>query len=143
MENINIERTRWVLTCKDREGHTKIFCGLARNYHLTRIDELGDTAVKTYLSKSKALSAFKSSYGDPEKWGVEAVEIKETISNEVKTSDSIDDYEKMLGNPDTPSEEVIKTTLKFANAYPNIAALIGRASKFRAMHEDPISPYLQ
>ena len=70
---LKIERTRWVIMLKSR---TEIFCGLARNYTFKPVNNIGNTAVKTYLSKNKALSSFESSWRNPN-FEVEAVEIKE------------------------------------------------------------------
>ena len=63
-----------------RNNRTEIYCGLARNYKIKPVDDIGDTPVKTYLSKNKALSSFKSSWwmSDCE---VEAVEITETYES--------------------------------------------------------------
>ena len=54
---MKIERERWVII----RGNY-IFCGLARHYKFKRIDDLGNTAIKTYLSKGKAESSFVSSW---------------------------------------------------------------------------------
>ena len=70
---LKIERTRWVIMRKSR---TEIFCGLARNYTFKAVNNIGNTGVKTYLSKNKALSSFESSWRNPN-FEVEAVEIKE------------------------------------------------------------------
>ncbi len=45
-----------------------------------RIDEIENTAVKTYLSKNKALAAFDNSWFRPD-FDVEAVEITETFES--------------------------------------------------------------
>lgn len=58
---MTIARKRWVIIKDD-----KIFCGLARNYKFKPIDDIGDTAIKTYTSKKKAESSFESSW-----WGGE------------------------------------------------------------------------
>lgn len=55
---IHIKRERWVIV---RDG-THIFCGLARSYKFKPIDDIGDTPIKTYLSRNKAISAFNSSW---------------------------------------------------------------------------------
>ncbi len=70
---MKIERKRWVIM---RNNRTEIFCGLARHYQFKKISEIGDTAVKTYLSENKALSSFDSSWWKPD-FEVEAVEITE------------------------------------------------------------------
>lgn len=73
---ISIRRKRWVII---RDG-TDIFCGLARQFHFKPVSELGNAPVKTYLSKAKAISAFKKSWNDDFNNGrYEAVEIVESI----------------------------------------------------------------
>ena len=54
-----IQRERWIVL---RDG-TDVFCGLARQYHFKPISELGNTALKTYLSENKAIAAFEDSWG--------------------------------------------------------------------------------
>lgn len=56
---MKIERERWVIV----RGND-IFCGLARHYKFKPIDDVGNTAIKTYLSKGKAESSFVSSWWD-------------------------------------------------------------------------------
>ena len=56
---MKIERERWVIV----KGN-EIFCGLARHYQFKPINDIGNTAIKTYLSKNKAESSFISSW-----WG--------------------------------------------------------------------------
>ncbi len=70
---MRIERKRWVIM---RNNRTEIFCGLARRYQFKNVNDIGDTAVKTYLSKNKALSSFKNSWWKPD-FEVEEVEITE------------------------------------------------------------------
>lgn len=70
---MRIERKRWVIM---RNNRTEIFCGLARHYQFKNVNDIGDTAVKTYLSKNKALASFKNSWWKPD-FEVEAVEITE------------------------------------------------------------------
>ena len=55
---ITIKRIRYVVI----NNHNEIFCGLARNYTFKPIDNIGDTAIKTYLSEKKAKSSFLSSW---------------------------------------------------------------------------------
>ena len=55
---LRIQRERWVIV---RDG-THIFCGLARNFKFKPIDDIGDTPIKTYLSRNKAISSFNSSW---------------------------------------------------------------------------------
>lgn len=59
---MKIERERWVIIKGD-----EIFCGLARHYQFKPIDDIGNTAIKTYLSKNKAESSFLSSWWDSKK----------------------------------------------------------------------------
>ncbi len=70
---MKIERKRWVIM---RNNRTEIFCGLARHYQFKKVSEIGNTAIKTYLSENKALSSFDSSWWKPD-FEVEAVEITE------------------------------------------------------------------
>lgn len=56
---MKIERERWVII----KGN-EIFCGLARNFQFKPIDNISNTAIKTYLSKNKAESSFLSSWRD-------------------------------------------------------------------------------
>ena len=74
---MKIQRKRWVIM---RNNRTEIFCGLARSYTFERVDEIGNTAVKTYLSKNKALAAFDDSWFRPD-FDFEAVEITETFES--------------------------------------------------------------
>lgn len=77
---MTIARKRWVIV-KDND----IFCGLARNYKFKPIDDIGDTAIKTYLSKKKAETSFESSWHDGEellKTGqVKAIEVVENLTS--------------------------------------------------------------
>ena len=43
-----------------RNNCTEIFCGLARSFNFKPVDNIGNTAIKTYLSKNKALASFIS-----------------------------------------------------------------------------------
>lgn len=72
---MKIQRKRWVIM---RNNRTEIFCGLARSFNFKPVDDIGNTAIKTYLSENKALASFESSwYGTPN-FEVEAVENTET-----------------------------------------------------------------
>lgn len=73
---ISINRRRWVII---RNG-TDIFCGLARNFQFKPISNVGNTAIKTYLSKDKALSSFASSWNQCDKDNYEAVEVTESLT---------------------------------------------------------------
>lgn len=57
---ISIKRERWVITRNDNE----IFCGLARSYGFRPSNDLGNTAIKTYLSKGKAIASFNRSWDE-------------------------------------------------------------------------------
>lgn len=70
---MRIERERWIIT---RNNRAEIFCGLARNYQFKPVNDIGNTAIKTYRSKNTALSSFESSWYKPD-FEVEAVKIKE------------------------------------------------------------------
>lgn len=70
---MRIERKRWIIM---RNNRTEIFCGLARHYQFKNVNDIGDTAVKTYLSKNKALASFENSWWKPD-FEVEAVDITE------------------------------------------------------------------
>ena len=59
---MKIERERWVIVKGD-----EIFCGLARHHQFKPIDNIGNTAIKTYLSKNKAEASFLSSWWDSKK----------------------------------------------------------------------------
>lgn len=74
---IEIKRIRWVITRDDRD----IFCGLARDYKFKPISAVGDTAVKTYLSKKKAIAAFNRSWHeDYDGKRYKVVEVVESIA---------------------------------------------------------------
>ena len=45
---MKIERKRYVVMRKNR---TEIWCGLARQFHFKKIDEIGESAIKTYRTK--------------------------------------------------------------------------------------------
>lgn len=74
---MRIERERWVIM---RNNFTEIFCGMARNYQFKPVDDVGNTAIKTYRSKNTALSSFESSWHRPD-FEVEAVRIKEVYES--------------------------------------------------------------
>lgn len=71
---MKIQRKRWVIM---RNNRTEIFCGLARNFNFKPIDNIGNTAVKTYRSKSTAINSFEKSWWNID-FDYEAVEIIET-----------------------------------------------------------------
>ena len=75
---MTIARKRWVIIKDD-----KIFCGLARNYKFKPINDIGDTAIKTYTSKKKAESSFESSWFGGEEFlktgQAKAIEVVESL----------------------------------------------------------------
>ena len=78
---LKIKRERWVIV-KGEE----IFCGLARCYQFKPINNIGNTAIKTYLSKSKAEMSFISSWRGGAKMletgEVKAVKVIETVESD-------------------------------------------------------------
>lgn len=68
---MEITRKRYVVTRKNR---TEIWCGLARTFHFKPINEIGETAIKTYRTRNQAESGCSSWDRD-----FEVVEVTETI----------------------------------------------------------------
>mgnify|MGYP003433886365 CR=1 FL=1 len=52
---MKIERKRYVVMRKNR---TEIWCGLARDFYFKPIDNIGQTAVKTYRTANQAKKSF-------------------------------------------------------------------------------------
>lgn len=52
---MKIERKRYVVMRKNR---TEIWCGLAREFHFKPIDNIGQTAIKTYRTANQAKKSF-------------------------------------------------------------------------------------
>lgn len=75
---MKIQRKRWIVK---RNIDGKIFCGLARSYQFKSIYEIGNTAIKTFLSEGKALSAVKSSYRYYTDDDLTAIPVYETIES--------------------------------------------------------------
>lgn len=71
MSVLKIERTRYVVM---RRNRTEIWCGLSREFHFAKVDELKDTAIKTYRTAKQAESVCSSWDRD-----FEVVECKEII----------------------------------------------------------------
>lgn len=72
MPVLRIERTRYVVM---RRNRTEIWCGLSRElFHFVKVDELKDTAIKTYRTAKQAESGCSSWDRD-----FEVVECKEII----------------------------------------------------------------
>lgn len=83
MEPIKIERKRYVIV---RDGKD-IFCGLARNYDFNPICEIGNVAIKTYMSEKKAISSFNNSwYEDYDGIRYKVVEVTESVIERLKKS---------------------------------------------------------
>ena len=55
---IDIKRERYVVVNCTGE----IFCGLAQHYEFKPINNIGNTAIKTYLSENKASSSFLNAW---------------------------------------------------------------------------------
>ncbi len=80
---LTIKRTRYVVV----NNHNEIFCGLAQHYTFKPIDNLGNTAIKTYLSERKAqLSILSSWHGstkeDFEDGTFRVIKVTETIAED-------------------------------------------------------------
>lgn len=58
MKKVRIVRERYVILNKEN----KIFCGLARQFHFKKLDEIDDTPIKTYSSYEKARASFIRSW---------------------------------------------------------------------------------
>lgn len=67
---MKIERKRYVVM---RRNRTEIWCGLARQFHFKKIDEIGESAIKTYRTEKQAMTC--SSWDRD----FEVVEITETL----------------------------------------------------------------
>lgn len=76
---LKIQRKRWVII-RQGNNEAEILCGLARQFHFKPLSEVGDTAIKTYLSEKKALASFESSWRNP-KFEYKAVPVIETIES--------------------------------------------------------------
>lgn len=75
---LHIQRNRWVIVL-DKE---RIFCGLSQSYLFKAIDDLGNTAVKTYSSEKMARTGFlRSWYDAPELIDAGRVEFVEVIES--------------------------------------------------------------
>lgn len=77
---INIERERYIIIKDD----TYMFCGLARQYEFKDISNIGNTAIKTYVSEKTALSSFRQSWWNAEELiesgCIKIIKIKEIIT---------------------------------------------------------------
>lgn len=70
-----ITRKRYIIV---RDG-THIMCGLARQYYFKPIDNIGDTQIKTYSSKKKAIAGFERSWHRKIGDEYQVVEVEEVI----------------------------------------------------------------
>lgn len=71
---MKIQRKRYVVMRKNR---TEIWCGLARQFHFKKVDEIGGSAIKTYHTEKQAMTC---SCWDRD---FEIVPVIETIESEV------------------------------------------------------------
>lgn len=81
---INIKRERFVVMNDKNE----IFCGLARAYRFTPINDIGNSAIKTYATEKRAITSFLSSWRHSEKEDFETGKYKV-----VKVTESIYEIE--------------------------------------------------
>ena len=72
---MKIERERWVIM---RNNRTEILAGLARSFYFKPVNQIGDTAIKTYMSEDKALKSFAASWHNKD-FDIEAVKVTEII----------------------------------------------------------------
>lgn len=70
---MKIERTRYVVM---RNNRTEIWGGISKHYYFVKLDELKDTAIKTYRTRKQAESSCSSWDRD-----FEVVEIKEILES--------------------------------------------------------------
>lgn len=54
---MQIKRKRFVIMRKNR---TEIWCGLAQRFYFKPVNEVGDTAIKTYRTENQALAGCSS-----------------------------------------------------------------------------------
>ena len=72
---MKIQRNRYIIL---RNNRTEILCGLSRQFHFKKIDEVQNAAIKTYNSYKKAESALNCWNSHWTK-GCEIVSVEETI----------------------------------------------------------------
>lgn len=73
---ISIKRERWIIVRNDNE----VFCGLAKAFQFKPFSNIGNTAIKTYLSKNKAITGFNRSWSeDYDGIKYKAVKVTESI----------------------------------------------------------------
>lgn len=76
---IILKRTRYIVMRDDGA----IFCGLAQHYKFKFVEEIGDTAIKTYLSENKAKASFLSSWWNSKEEDFESGKYRVVKVNEV------------------------------------------------------------
>lgn len=75
---MKIHRERWVIMLNNR---TEIFCGGNRNFHFKAVDEIGNTPVKTYVSKACAMNAAAWACAISANDDIEVVKVIESIES--------------------------------------------------------------
>ena len=83
---IILKRTRYIVIRNDGA----IFCGLAKNYKFKLVKEIGDTAIKTYLSENKAKASFLISWWDSKKEDFESGKYRVVKVSEILEDGEID-----------------------------------------------------
>ena len=73
---IKIIRQRYAIVDKNKN---LIFCGLARDYTFKKLNDIGDTAIKTYRSEAQARDAFFRSWGDDR--DIQIIKVNEIIED--------------------------------------------------------------
>ena len=68
---MKIERKRYVVM---RNNRTEIWCGLSKHFYFKKVEEVGETAVKTYRTEGQAKASCSSWDRD-----FEVVPVKEII----------------------------------------------------------------
>ena len=75
---LKIQRRRYVI---EKHNRTEILCGLSRQFHFEKIDDIGNAAIKTYNSYKKAEAAMEC-WSSSWTAGCEIVPITETIESD-------------------------------------------------------------
>jgi len=75
---LKIQRTRYVIL---KHNRTEILCGLSRQFHFKKINDIGNAAIKTYNSYKKAEAAMEC-WSSSWVAGCEIVPITETIESD-------------------------------------------------------------
>ena len=98
---MKIERDRYIIL---RNNRSEILCGLSRQFHFKKIDEIANAAIKTYNSYKKAESALNywNSYWTQ---GCEIIPVVETIEEWLKGDFTTKDGQ--INYPDDMDKECI------------------------------------